>query len=158
MSSSGSNWEPLLVFRFSMMFLWWAIAEARWKQIGEIIIIGEYFKTTVKHSLILFQSELVQTPSYFREQANYSRAAQKIVHFSAVLEYIMTYLELYIQKIIQSTSGGHWIGFYQGRKLYWSWSNGPMAALQENGEPQFSLWKSWQLMGTNIWELAPLFH
>jgi len=98
MSSSGSNWEPLLVFRFSMMFLWWAIAEARWKQIGEIIIIGEYFKTTVKHSLILFQSELLQTPSYFREQANYSRAAQKIIHFSAVLEYIMTYLELYIRK------------------------------------------------------------
>jgi hypothetical protein len=59
---------------------------------------GRILKNHCKNSLILFQSELVQTPSYFREQANNSRAAQKIVHFSAVLEYIMTYLELYIRK------------------------------------------------------------
>jgi hypothetical protein len=41
----------------------------------------------------LFQNELVQTPLYFGEQAQYLRASQKNVHFSAVLEYIMTYLE-----------------------------------------------------------------
>ncbi len=32
------------------------------------------------------------------------------------------------QRIIQSKSGGLNIGFYHGRKLYWSWSNGQMAA------------------------------
>ncbi len=40
-------------------------------------------------------------------------------HFFAVLENIMTYLEF----ISQNKSGGPQIGFYQGRKLYWSWSN-----------------------------------
>jgi hypothetical protein len=61
--------------------------------------LEDYFKTTiVKQSSILFPNDLVQTPT----GKIYSRATQKIAHFSPILE------------------------FKAFTELYWSWNNGPI--------------------------------
>jgi hypothetical protein len=58
----------------------------------------------------MFYNDLIQTPivSVNRQNILYKIAAQNYLQFFAALEK----------------------AFYQGRKLYWSWSNGPLVALQ----------------------------
>ncbi len=65
-------------FWISKMFLWWG-----WKHHGEIIIIGDHFKTTVYPSPILFQNKhVVQTPADFCKQAKHIRWPHKKVYTS----------------------------------------------------------------------------
>ncbi len=105
------------------MVLWWAVTcrlcdfqrSKRWKNIGEILYIGDLFEIIAPIEFCKGRSILEDRPKFYL----------LFDHFFAVLEYITTYLELYItQRIIQSRSGSPRIGFYQGRKLYWT----PLAA------------------------------
>ncbi len=78
----------------------------------------------------MFQTDLVQTPIDFCEEANIFEGHTRNRTFFCGPRINYDLFGIIYQRIMQSISGGLRIGFYLVRKLYWSWSNGPMAALQ----------------------------
>jgi hypothetical protein len=141
------------------MLLCWPIANAifcsvKEKKYGEIIYTGDYFKTTTYITFSIIVPEWPR-PDYNRflwTGKTYSRAAQKIVYTSLRSSNILWPNWNYIWENNSEKKRQLSNRPYQGRKLYWSWSTEPMAALQRRS--QFSLWKSRQLIEIHIREPA----